>query len=507
MARFAPAPSAPTRSAPFSIGAPMAPAPTFNGGDGFAPTDPHAELFNATLAGMLADGFYESGDDRVARVADLVRQCDPAWLAGFTYWLRSTAGLRSAPIVVAAEYAAADFRGARQVVESVLRRPDEPGELLAYWHSRHGRNIPPKVKRGVADALPRLYNERTMLKWDGNGKTWRFADVIQLVHPKPHTAEQSALYKYALDRRRGVAPPNSLPLLARTAELDAINPDERHQHITAAVGAGWSWERLAGWLPSGMTAEAWQAIVPRLGYLALIRNLNNFDRLGVDAVSRDVVAVRLTDPQAVKSSGVLPHQILSAYAALEADTYRLPLGTAADLALDNLPHLPGRTLIMVDCSGSMSSPAGSGRSRSPLSLSRVAGLMAEAVARRCDDAVIACYDSVITNSFHPARHVGVLRAASEPVYAPRGSTNTWRCAVDAFRQFQPSRVIILTDEQANDSDDGSIGVPVITWNLAGYQAHHARHGTGRRYFVSGYNDFAMQVLPFLAGGTGRWPWE
>ena len=80
--------------------------------------------------------------------------------------------MRTAALVGAAEYgqgppgrrpAAATHR---QVVDSVLLRADEPGELLAYWTSAYGRNIPKPVKRGVADAVRRLYNEQSLLKYD-----------------------------------------------------------------------------------------------------------------------------------------------------------------------------------------------------------------------------------------------------------------------------------------------------------------------------------------------------
>jgi len=65
--------------------------------------------------------------------------------------------MRTAPVVLAAEAVRARLAagldgGNRQLVGSVLRRADEPGEMLAYWTSRYGRAVPQPVKRGVADA-------------------------------------------------------------------------------------------------------------------------------------------------------------------------------------------------------------------------------------------------------------------------------------------------------------------------------------------------------------------
>lgn len=44
------------------------------------------------------------------------------------------------------------------MIASVLRRPDEPGELLAYWTATYGRAVPKPVKRGIADAVRRIYH-------------------------------------------------------------------------------------------------------------------------------------------------------------------------------------------------------------------------------------------------------------------------------------------------------------------------------------------------------------
>ncbi len=54
---------------------------------------------------------------------------------------------------------------------------------VSYWHQRHGRRLPKPVKRGAADAVHRLYNEKTALKYDGKDHIWRMAAVVELVRP------------------------------------------------------------------------------------------------------------------------------------------------------------------------------------------------------------------------------------------------------------------------------------------------------------------------------------
>ena len=76
-------------------------------------------------------------------------------MGGFIPWLRNGANMRTASLVAAAESLkarldASKLAGNEQPAAGrgrsrpcrALQRADEPGELLAYWPSRHGRNSP-----------------------------------------------------------------------------------------------------------------------------------------------------------------------------------------------------------------------------------------------------------------------------------------------------------------------------------------------------------------------------
>src|SRR5690606_6111948 len=108
--------------------------------------------------------FYEDAATRDARYEALVARVaveDPPWMARFVRWLRDGANMRSASLVAALQAAKAmadaGIPGPRQIVDSALQRADEPGEALAWWTGRYGRAIPKPVKRGIADAVRRLY--------------------------------------------------------------------------------------------------------------------------------------------------------------------------------------------------------------------------------------------------------------------------------------------------------------------------------------------------------------
>src|SRR5690348_3834864 len=221
---------------------------THEGAPGYA-HDAKSALFLLAVSNTVGeDTFYESANDRDRRYVELVHEvavADPAWLLAFVGWLRGSANMRSASIVAAVEAVRArlassstasmastastestvDAVSNRSFVSAVLQRADEPGELLAYWVSRYGRALPKPIKRGVADAVQRLYTEYAMLKYDTDSKGYRFADVIELTHPEPVAPWQGDLFRVALERRHARAELSfgeRLPMLVANAQLRSL---------------------------------------------------------------------------------------------------------------------------------------------------------------------------------------------------------------------------------------------------------------------------------------------
>ena len=495
---------------------------TGNAAPGYA-RDAKSDLFLLAVANMVgSDTFYEGSSERDERFRDLVHAVaviDPAWTRKFITWLRDGANMRSASVVAAAETAkvmlAAGMPGSRSIVASALQRPDEPGEMLAYWTSRYGRNIPKPVKRGVADAVQRLYSERALLKYDGASKGYRFGDVLDLTHPEPTASWQGDLFKYALDRRHnreGVEIPESLLMLTHRARLAAMPKNERRDLVISAAmhgdnlakqllrEAGMTWESLAGWLDGPMDKAAWSAIIPSMGYMALLRNLRNFDEAGVSDEVAATVMAKLTDPEQVARSRQFPMRFLSAYKAAPSLRWGPALEKALDLSLANVPSLPGRTLILWDCSGSMFDRVGGERSK--LSRAESAGVFCAALALRAEDATLVQYGTSYREIKVP-KAGSLLRLAS--TVSSMGGTNTWGAAQATYRNHD--RIIIVTDEQTSDYGAVDEKIPVYTWNLAGYAASHLGGGK-RRWTFGGLSDRGFNQLAAIeAGSVGKWPWE
>ena len=495
---------------------------THEGAPGYA-RDAKSELFLLAVANMVGeDTFYERAGARDDRFRDLVHEVaveDVDWFAGFVRWLRGDANMRSAPVVAALEAVRARLSaglsgGNRQLVASVLQRADEPGEALAYWTSTYGRRVPKPVKRGIADAVQRLYTERSLLKYDTDSHGFRFGDVIDLVHPSPAADKpwQGDLFEHALDRRhkRDKPIPEALTTLRARAELMALPVEERRAVLDDPErlrAAGMTWEALAGWLQGPMDAKAWEAVIPSMGVFALVRNLRNFDQAGVSDKVAEEVAAKLADRDTITRSRMFPFRFLAAHRAAPSLRWAWPLERALNHSLANVPVLDGRTLILVDRSGSMFDSVSQ---RSGLNRADSAAIFGTALAMRAASADLVEFGW----SHRPVpfeRGESLLKVLER--FGNLGGTNT-AAAVRAHYQDH-DRVVVITDEQtwggrrgADPTDLVPADVPVYTWNLAGYRFGYGPSGTGNRHVFGGLSDVAFRLIPLLeAGHSATWPWE
>jgi hypothetical protein len=485
------------------------PTLTHEGGQGFA-RDAKSELFLLAVTNMVGEAsFYEPAGERDERFRSLIAQVvaeDAEWVARFVPYLRDTMQMRSASVVMAAEYVKAGGPHGRGVIDSACSRADEPAEVLGYWASHYGRKFPQPVKRGVADACRRLYNERSALRYDGQSRTWRMADVIELVHPKPTAPWQEALFKYLLDKRHHDGEANGqLPVISRALRLEALAPDARRAALRAEpetlAEAGFSWERLAGWLPGGMDAEAWQAVIPSMGYMALLRNLRNFDQVAVSDEVAAKVAARLSDPEQVAKSRQFPLRFLSAWKATETMRWGQALERALDLSVANVPALGGRTLVLVDVSGSMELWLSD---RSAAKRWEAAAIFGLALAKRAAAADLYLFSHQLSHMEVPAG-ASILRLMGEVRQWVGGGTETGAAIRTAYSGHD--RVVLLTDEQSFYDAFPLPPIPrLFTFNLAGYRVGGMPSGQDGRHTFGGLTDAGFRAIELLDRGRDQgWP--
>lgn len=505
-------------------------SPTYEGGAGFS-FDAESELFLLAATYIPeADTFYEGSSARDSRFVDLIHdvtRLNPEFISGnntrtgLATYLRSEMKMRSAPIVLACEYVRAGGKMGRRVVDSVCQRPDEPAEILGYWLSTYGRSIPEPIKRGVAAAARRMYTEKNIIRYDGARDQMRFADVIELTHPKPGTPYQGKLFGHLLDERHhasGNQPKELFYLLSQDWAFQRLPADQRRRMLES-IPKTWSWERLAGWLPGGMDAEAWDAVIPNMGVMALLRNLRNFDQAGISDPTIDMVISRLTDPEEIRFSRIWPHHVWLAYREAPSDNWKRALARTFELSTPNVTRFQGRTLILCDVSQSMNASVGG--ARSTLMRSEIAATLSGALAKEQNADVVAFATTWVNlPTIKGSSAMRTVQAIMETNHL--GSGTNIQMALQQSYAGQ-DRVILLTDMQATDSPETSrdayagyywgyprqmldaVKCPVYSWDLAGYGRAHMK-AEKNRFFLTGWSDSMLEVVGTLERGHNvGWP--
>ncbi len=519
---------------------------TYEGAPAYSRTA-KSDLFLLAVTNLAGeDTFYEAANDRDRRYRGLVRQVaveDPIWLARMLRWLRGTANMRSAAVVGAAEMAHARLQAGapsipaydvpgwttdrgveRAVVDDVCQRGDEPGELLAYWIGTYGRPIPKPVKRGLADAAARLYTEYTLLKYDTGSRGVRFADVIELTRAKPRAAWQADLFRHAIERRHNRDEPLSekLPMVAGNKAFRLLDEPGLWLDTERLKKAGMTWEDALSAVGSRVSKKAlWEALIPTMGIMALARNLRNFDEAGVsDEVAAQVLA-RFADREQVLRSRMFPFRWLSAYEQAPSLRWGHALDQAATVATGNLPELPGRSLILVDTSSSMTSTLSA---RSKVTPVKAAALFGVAQALRGQADVYGFADGVFLHKV-PAG-ASLLRTTTDLVKRVGEVGHGTRIAEALARTYRGhDRVFIFSDMQTMPFVDGyrtgcaSYGiprpdvvqavpaaVPVYAFNLAGYAGSPIDLSRPGRVELGGLTDATFRMIPLIeAGQRADWP--
>lgn len=369
----------------------------------------------------------------------------------------------------------------------------------------------------VRKHLPLLtpgWRTRTVSKSLGMGE----ADLIEALRPTLVSRSwQEDLFRYAIEKRhnRGSRPSESLEMVRRQAEwfrnaqavplpIDGLLDTE---HLR---GAGLTWEDAMSALGSKVDkAKIWKAILPNLNYMALIRNLRNLDEAKVP--DKDVAAAiaRIQDPEQVVKSRQLPYRFYSAYKNAPSLRWGHALEVALGLSLQNIPTLGGRTLILIDTSGSMSSTMSE---KSQMTYQEAAGLFGIALGMKGDGEadVYGWADSPF--HFPMAKGASVLKNL-ERYAAMNGKTghgtNLDAAISGTYVPGKYDRMVVISDMQVMAYRRGVLptDIPCYFFNLGGY-APAAVQTTGKIYELGGLTDHTFKMITMLeAGDSGKWPWE
>ncbi len=174
----------------------------------------------------------------------------------------------------------------------------------------------------------------------------------------------------------------------------------------------------------------------KLGALALLRNLRNMQQADVN---EDVIRTGL---KKMKVERVLPFRFITAakYAPrLEAD-----LETAMLKCLDGMEKMPGKTVLLVDTSGSMDWAKIS--EKSELTRREAAAALAMLAREVCDNVQVYTF----TNNVKECKPRRGFALKDEIMKTPSGGTRLGHAVNYVNQREEYDRLIVFTDEQSAD---------------------------------------------------------
>lgn len=352
--------------------------------------DDKAALAQLAMTGCFNGTYYVAGDDQLKQVVELANKLPVEYVAKLAVYSRQEGFMKDMPAVLAAVVASKDTDLLIKIFPKVVDSPKMIRNFVQVIRSgvTGRKSLGTRPKKLVQNYLNSLTDEQLFKADVGNSPSLQ--DIIKLARPKPQTNSRSALYGYLLDKEY-----NKEDLCSLVKEFETFKatmgfdiPDVPFQMLTALPLTDGHWKKIA-------TNATWNQT--RM-------NLNTFARHNVlkDNKMVNVLAERLSDASQIKKSKVFPYQLFSAFLNISSDVPQklsVALQKAADSALENIPELDGKIYILVDTSGSMSSPV-TGHRGSVTTKMRcidVAGLMASALMRKNEDVEIIPFDTTVHN--------------------------------------------------------------------------------------------------------------
>ena len=421
--------------------------PVFNSvGTRVSKINAERQLKRITLAAMLWEKqFYLDGKSHVELVKDLVTKVAPEKVSALAEEARTKFKLRHVPLLLARELAR-NGKLQAQALTNIIQRPDEMSEFLSIYWQEGKTAVSNQVKKGLAACFNK-FNEYQLAKWNKNSAVIKLRDVMFISHPKPQNAEQEALFK-------------------RIAADTLETPDTWETQLSSGADKCDTFTRLMN--------------EKKLGALAFLRNLRNMRDSGVsDSLIRSYA-------QTVDVSKVLPFRYIAA--ARIVPQYEDMLEQMMFRSLATHQKIPGKTVLVIDVSGSMFGTPIS--AKSDLDRFDAAAALAMLCREVCEQVEIYSfsYDAV---RVAPRRGFALREAISSS--QPHGGTVLGRSLDTVNKNGSYDRCIVFTDEQSYDRPGAPRGKGYVV-NVASYE-----NGVNHQAWteISGFSEAVIEYIQAL----------
>lgn len=370
--------------------------------------------------------FYEDGEKISNRIIELSEKVPIKALSELAIETRNNFHLRHVPLLLTAVLAQRS-RGnnlASKTLEQVIQRPDELGEFLAIYAKINDvspnnvkKVMSAQVKKGLAKAFTK-FDAYQLAKYNRKSAI-TLRDVLFLTHATPKNEEQASIWKKLIDG---------------TLE----SPDTWEVGLSTGKDKKETFERL---IKEG-----------KLGYLALLRNLRNMQEAGCDyKLIKDAILARKG------ASKVLPFRYIAA--AKFVPKLEDILDQAFLSSFQQMPKLPGKTIVIIDVSGSM---YGASLSNGDMNRATIACSLGAIARELCEEAIVYAtagndHTRIHQTKLVPSRRGIPLVSAIEEMCNPLGGGGIFlKQVIDFIKKENETadRIICITDEQ-DTSMDGS----------------------------------------------------
>lgn len=413
----------------------------------------------------LEPQFYRSENQTMRELRDLIERIglkDPYFVAQAIVYSRCLGeGMRSvnhlaaallAPFISGKEYAKR-FYGLWDKKEKkggCIYRVDDMSEIKDVYAALNKSTLSNSMKKGFAAVLEAL-DTYQLAKYKDT-----VIDIANLTHPK------SALSKaeIVVDGKKMKVIDALMKGVTVSADTWEVANSEAGQEVAKAVKAGKLTKAEAEITLANAKNDNWEAMLTegKLGILAAIRNIRSMLKSPRKEVV-DALCKLVSNGEAIRNGKIMPYQIDYAYEVVKkefsnsADGRRImeALLKGYEYAVPNLAEaLPGRTCVMVDCSGSMNTYCTQAGQRSNIATSAAekAGLIAATIAKATNADVVRFGSHAEFYSYDPNESVFSLgRKIGRDNMGGTSIPSAFELIRNAKRQYD--RIILLSDNECN----------------------------------------------------------
>ena len=425
------------------------------------------QLRRATLASLLwEDLAYVDGESNSEIIAKLVPTVEPYRVASLVRECREQQKLRHIPLFLLKEMLKHEKHKklVGELVPLVCTRPDQITDLLALYWKESKIPLPNQLKKGIGKAF-NSYTEYQLAKYNRKG-TVTLRDALFLTHPKPKNSSQQEIFNKLV---------NDELTTPDTWEVCLSNCSSKEQKKLV-------WERLIS--------------ENKLGALAFLRNLRNMKEVRVNP---DLISYGFTQ---INAKWVLP---LNFWAAVKAvPEYTREIENCMLKAYSNTPKLNGRTLFIIDTSGSMYNSISCNSKFNRIDAGSALAVLAGEKCEQVDFWATSGDDSRVQHSTKQMKPYRGFALYEEIKRAPQelgsGGIFTRQCLeyIKSQINYKPDRIIIFSDSQDCDRLNNKLPDPFGVYNYIVDVSAESRGINYKGIWTAEVSGWSENFLNFIA---------